>query len=93
MVLDTAAQVAVDSAVDNWAGAETAWEAIEWTLAHDPRVGVPLSESGNIRGFVYTGARSIGQPDVEVIYELGNPEIIVKSAEFSDAKTTFAGRA
>jgi hypothetical protein len=40
-------------------------------------VGVLLNEAGNIRGFVYDGARSIGQPDIDVIYEITPDEIIV----------------
>src|SRR5262249_2473068 len=91
-ILDTVAQRAVDSAFDKWEDAERAWNAIEWTLAHDPDVGVPLSEKGNIRGFPYDGARSIGQPDIEVIYEVQQDAIIVRSAVFIDAKATFAGR-
>lgn len=92
VILDTVAQKAVDSACDKWEDAERAWIAIEWTLAHDPAVGVPLTEQGNIRGFPYDGARSIGQPDIEVIYEIQQDVIIVRSAVFRDAKATFAGR-
>jgi hypothetical protein len=66
--------------------------AIEWALARDPHVGVPLTEVGNVRGLLYDGARSIGQPDVEVIYEIQQNAIIVRAAMFKDAKTRFAGR-
>ena len=62
-------------------------------LAHDPQVGVPISESGRLRAFMYDGARSIDQPDVEVIYEISPHEIIVRSAEFSDARISLAGHA
>ena len=67
VILDEGVRKAVDSAIGQYPDAERAWEAIEWALAHDPLVGVPLSESGNTRGFIYDGARSIGQPDVDVI--------------------------
>lgn len=94
MVLDTVAQVALDSAIDCWRDTERAWEAVEWAIARDPLVGLPLSESGKIRGFVYDGARSIGQPDIQVIYEIATrSEICVRSAQFSDAKASQAGRA
>jgi hypothetical protein len=92
-VLDDRARASVDSAVERWPDAERAWGAIEWTLARDPSVGIPLSESGKIRGFVYEGARSIGQPDVDVIYEITSMEIIVRSAEFKDAQARQAGHA
>ncbi len=42
---------------------------------------------------VYDGARSIGQPDVDVIYEITPHEIIVRSAVFRNAKALQAGRA
>jgi hypothetical protein len=90
--LDAAARDAVDSAVQEWGDAERAWLAIEWALARDPHVGVPLTEKGNIRGFVYHGARSIGQPDVWVIYEIEQDEILVRDAMFSDAKSSQSGR-
>jgi hypothetical protein len=92
VVLETVAQKAVDSACDKWEGAELAWTVIEWTLAHDPLVGMPLTEHGNVRGFLYDGAQSIGQPDLEVIYEIQQDAIIVRSAIFTNPKASFAGR-
>jgi hypothetical protein len=92
VILETVAQQAVDSACDKWEDAERAWMAIEWALVRDPAVGRPLTEGGNVRGFLYDGARSIGQPDVEVIYEIQQNAIIVRSAIFKDAKASFAGR-
>jgi hypothetical protein len=92
VILETVAQQVVDSACDKWEDAERAWIAIEWALAHDPAVGVPLTEGGNVRGLLYDGARSIGQPDVEVIYEIQQDAVVVRSAVFTDAKASFAGR-
>lgn len=91
VVLDTVARDAVDSACKKWVAAERAWDAIEWCMARDPLVGVPLVESGKVRGFQYDGARSIHQPDVSVIYEMTDDEIIVRSAVFTDAKAQRAG--
>jgi hypothetical protein len=93
VVLESVALRAVDSACDKWRDAERAWIAIEWVLVRDPHVGVALTEHGNIRAFLYAGARSIDQPDVEVIYEIRQDEIIVRSAVFRDAKASFAGSA
>jgi hypothetical protein len=91
--LDGAVRNALDSAINKWDDTERAWTAIEWTLARDPLAGRPLTEKGNIRGFEYDGARSIDQPDIEVIYEITLHEIIVRDAVFSNAKATQAGRA
>jgi hypothetical protein len=91
VVLSTAARKAVDSSYQQWDDAERAWAAIEWVLARDPQVGVSLTESGNLRAFVYDGARSIKQPDVQVIYEIQPNEIIVHIAMFADAKAARAG--
>lgn len=83
----------MDSACEKWGDTERAWVAIEWALARDPAVGVPLTESGKVRGFFYDGARSIDQPDIQVIYETHSDEIIVRSAVFTDAKANQAGKA
>jgi hypothetical protein len=91
VILDTVAQAALDSAILKWEDTERAWLAIEWALARDPEAGVSLNEKGNIRAFLYAGARSIGQPDVEVIYEIELHAIIIRSAVFSDAKSGQAG--
>jgi hypothetical protein len=92
-VLSESARNSVDSATTRWPDADRAWQAIEWAMARDSYVGVPLTESGRIRAFVYQGARSIGQPDVSVIYEVTPHEIIVRDAVFSDAKASQAGHA
>jgi hypothetical protein len=93
VVLDEVARAALDLAIETWSDAERAWAAIEWVLARDPQCGRPLTESGNLRAFVYVGARSIHQPDVEVIYEIAWKEIIVRSAEFAHARGAVAGSA
>ena len=68
VILESVAQQAVDSACDKWEDAERAWMAIEWALARDPHVGVPLTEGGNVRGLLYDGARSIGQPETMIAF-------------------------
>ena len=94
VVLDTVAQDSVDSACDKWEGAEQCWRAIEWALCRDPfGAGVAMSDSGKLRALHYDGARSINQPDVDVIYEVTEHAIIIKDAVFTDAKATRAGYA
>lgn len=90
-MLSEAAWIAVDAAQTKWSDAERAWLAVEWALARDPLVGVPLVESGAIRGFIYRGAQSIGQPDIEVIYRKSPHDVVIESAVFSDAKASQAG--
>jgi hypothetical protein len=93
VVLDETARASIDYAIETWGDAERAWAAVEWVLARDFQCGRPLTESGNLRAFVYVGARSIDQPDIMVIYEIASQEIIIRSAEFADAQGTLAGRA
>ena len=93
VVLDETVRTALDAACLTWEDTERAWEAIEWTLARDPHVGVPLSEGGTLRALIYQGASSIGQPDIEVIYEVQAEAVVVKNAIFSNAKASLAGHA
>jgi hypothetical protein len=67
--------------------------AIEWVLSHDPDVGRPLTEKGNLRAFLYDGARSIKQPDLYVIYEILNNHIVIKVVGYDEAQAARAGRA
>jgi hypothetical protein len=91
-VLDGRVAEELESACRKWNGTEVAWEAIEWVLCRDPEVGRALNESGRIRAFIYVGARSIHQPDIEVTYVTDLHEITVKIVVFSDAKASYAGR-
>jgi hypothetical protein len=93
VILDEAARLALDSATITWGDTERAWQAIEWTLARDPQVGVPLNDTGSVRAFVYQGAKSIGQPDIEVIYEIQAHSVVIRNAVFSNARASHAGRA
>ena len=86
---------AIDEAMLKWPAADRAWEAIEFTLAHDPvAAGVALVESGKRRMLVFHGAKSIGMPSITVLYELsdGNP-ITIYDVKFEEPKAPFAGRA
>lgn len=64
MVLDDTARASLDYAREQWSGTEMAWMAIEWALSRDPAIGRSLTEKGNLRAFLYDGARSIKQPDL-----------------------------
>jgi len=91
VVLSTSVRQSLESACDKWAGTEIAW-VIEWVMSHNSHVGRPLNESGSLRAFIYDGANSINQPDIEVTYMVEVYEIVVKTAEFNDAKAHYAGK-
>lgn len=76
-----------------WGDTDRAWQAIEWCLVRASDVGPALNESGNLRALFYAGARSIDQPDIEIIYEVQLHAIVIHSAVFSNAKAPNAGRA
>lgn len=82
---------AIKEAAETW-DSEDSIRAIEWAIIHDPEIGILLNESG-LRAFVYHGARSINQPDIDVIYGPGNPEFVIHDLVFSEAKAGHAGRA
>ena len=66
--------------------------AIEWAILHDAGIGPLLAENG-VRGFVYPGARSLNEPDVDVIYEDHDPLLVIHDLTFRDAKARHAGHA
>lgn len=86
------ATLAIQKASEKWANVEDIMNAIEWNIMREPLIGDLLNERG-LRGFVYPGARSIKEPDVGVIYEAGDPQIIIHSLMFRDARSHYAGQA
>lgn len=90
---EESARKAFDEAIENpkWPRAADAWECVTWSIIHEPTIGDPVTESGNIRSFVFDGAKSIGMPTVQVLYERGEELIIIHDARFSDAKFNQAG--
>jgi hypothetical protein len=83
---------AIDSAKRRWGNIEDIVMALEWAIIHDVQIGPVLNERG-VRGFVYPGARSMNEPDVDVIYEDCNPVIVVHDLTFRDAKARYVGNA
>ncbi len=59
---------------------------------HDPLIGSLLNERG-VRGFVFRGARSINEPDIDVIYEEEELAIVIHELTFREARAQYAGRA
>jgi hypothetical protein len=91
--LEDRARQAVDEAIQKWHGTEIAWNAIEWTLIHEPSCGAIIFESGRLRAFAFDGAKSVGWPDIRVIYEVTKEFVIIHDATFKDPKTNKAGSA
>lgn len=86
-------RTAVDVAIERWARAQDAWEAVTWVVARDPIAGVAETESGRTRSFSFEGARSIELPTVTIIYEVTARAIVIHDALFAEANHGQAGRA
>ncbi len=86
------AEIAIQEAAKKWSHIDDILAALEWGIAHDPSIGPLLNEKG-IRGFVYPGARSVNEPDIDVIYEDQDPLIVIHDLTFRDAKASHAGNA
>jgi hypothetical protein len=84
---------AVDDAIQRWPAAERAWEAVEFTLAHDPDRGTALNESGTLRAFVFHGAQSASMPDISVTYQVHGEIITIHDAQFQKSRFPFHGNA
>jgi len=83
-----AASKAYDEACEKWERADEVWNAMEWAIAHDPKLGKALSDSGHVRTLMIQGARSIGWPTLTVIYTNDNDdELTVQEATFEEAGT------
>lgn len=75
-----------DEAELRWPRAIDSWEALTYILTHDPECGRPLDESGNVRAYIWDGARSAGLPTLSVVYVIEQNDFTIRKAEFSDAK-------
>ena len=83
---------AIQKAKDEWDSIEDIINALEWGLMHDPDLGVLLNEKG-LRGFVFPGARSRNEPDIDVLYGYDDINITVHDLIFREAKFYYAGHA
>jgi hypothetical protein len=66
--------------------------ALEWPIMHDPAVGGLLNERG-LRGFISPGARSLKEPDIDVIYQEDEFQIVIHDLVFREAQADYAGKA
>lgn len=74
---------ALEQARSEWERLDDAWAMIEWVLARDPTKGIPLSESGKARAFVFEGSNVHAMPNIEVVYVEEPFYVTIKSVRFS----------
>lgn len=84
---------AVADACLKWQRADESWDAVTWAIARDPQTGAPLTEEGNVRIATWSGAKSIGMPDIEVIYRITLERIEILEAIFTEPTYAFSGKA
>ena len=82
VVYEHQAAAAVDTAKALWPRLGDAVEALEWALVRDPEMGVPLIPGRPMRMVVFEGARSIGMPTIEVIFEDATDCLTLHDLEF-----------
>jgi hypothetical protein len=75
-----------------WANIEDVIMALEWGILHDPRIGTLLNETG-LRAFMFPGARSINEPDIDVLYRESEDQIVIIDLVFRQAKSHYSGKA
>lgn len=75
-----AAAAQADAAKGFWPRAEDVIMMLEWTLARDPSAGLPYE--GNLRFIVFPGAKSVGLPSVDCLFEPTPQRIIIHELEF-----------
>jgi hypothetical protein len=86
------AECAIRKGKNEWANVEDILRALEWGIMHAPNIGPLLNEKG-LRGFVFPGARSLNEPDIDVIYEASDELIVIHDLVFRQAKAHYAGKA
>lgn len=79
---------AVDEAAQRWSRFHEAWEMLVWVLSRDPTVGQPLTETGNIRAFVFDGSCAHDMPTIDLVYEITAIQVVLQRVRFRDAQTS-----
>ena len=57
-------------------------ETIEWAIVRDPKMGTTLSQGSRFRLVIFEGARSVGMPTIEVIFEETPLYLVIHDMEF-----------
>lgn len=90
---DACVDEALATALEKWARAEEILEIAIWTIARDPAVGTPLTESGHNRILIIAGAESAGLPTLTIQYTYDDEVVTVYEALFEKSKYRHEGRA
>jgi hypothetical protein len=86
------ADYAIREAKKRWSNIEDMLAAIDWVLMRDALVGRLLNERG-VRGFTMSGARSVKEPDIDVLYREDGELIVIEDLVFREARASYAGHA
>ena len=89
---EESAAAAIQKAKVDWSNIKDVINSVEWGIMHAPEIGVLLNERG-LRGFEFPGARSINEPDIDVIYEVTDFQFVIHDLVFRQAKAHYAGKA
>ncbi|WP_136625096.1 hypothetical protein [Aureimonas flava] len=94
-VEDAAVTDALDGALFEWQEPGVrAWEAITWAILDNPEVGMPVTESGNLRLVEYPGSVDDNEPTVFLLYErTAINRITLVDVKFTQSKYQQAGKA
>ena len=74
----------IEDAKREWTRLDDAWEMIEWVLMRDPTVGVPQTESGKARSFVFDGSVAHEMPTIQILYIFDDQFITIMKVKFSN---------
>lgn len=80
VIYEHQAAAAADTAKVLWSRLGDAVETIEWAIVRDPDMGVDMGKG--FRMVVFEGAKSIGMPTIEVVFEVTQQDIIIHDLEF-----------
>lgn len=79
------AAAAADAAKVLWKRGEDAIATIVWSLARDDVMGTPIMPGSPIRLAVFDGAKSIGLPKIEYMFEIREHDVRIIDMEFSNS--------
>lgn len=87
-------ETAIEAAKKVWdpEAIEEILAAIEWAIVRDNDVGRLVTEGG-VRGFINPGAKSMNEPDVDVLYQCEGQTCTILDLTFREPKANVAGRA
>lgn len=83
VIYENRAAAAADTAKVLYPRLGDAVEAIEWAVVRDPTMGWSLLEGSRLRLVIFEGAKSVGMPTIEVIFEETPTAVVIHDMVFS----------